>query len=451
MGSKGEELIRRRDRVVCRGVGRLSDLTVERAHGAILVDADGREFIDFAGGIGVMNVGHCDESVVAAIREQAGKLLHSCVHVATYEGYVALCEKLVELFPHGPETRAMLVNSGAEAVENSIKIARQATGRPGVICFTGAFHGRTLLATTLTSKVALKSGVGPFAPEVYRLPYPAVRRWRGEDEEAVSERELARLRRAFKEMVRGEDVAAIIIEMVQGEGGFFVAPRSYVQGLRSICDEMGIVLIIDEVQTGFARTGRWASYEHMGVVPDLSPWAKSMGGGMPISCVVGRAEVMDKVTPGTLGGTYGGNPVSCAAALATIARMEELGLNERSERCGRAIRGAFESLGEDVLEVTDVRGLGSMMAIEFCEGGDPSRPAGELVKRIVGACRDRGLLVISAGVDGNVIRVLAPIVIGDEELERGLGIMGEVVRSLGSARSGARAGAGAGGGAGGRR
>lgn len=423
------DLIARRDHVVCRGVGRLSNMTAASASGATLVDADGREYIDFAGGIGVMNIGHGDPDVVAAIRDQAGRLLHTCIHVATYEPYVALCEKLVELFPHGRNTKAMLVNSGAEAVENAIKIARQATGRDAIICFTGGFHGRTLLATTLTSKVSYKVGCGPFAPEIYRLPYPVVRPRSGVSEEQVAACELARLRSALLDTVAATNVAAIIIELVQGEGGFNVAPKSYIQGLRTICDEHGIVLIIDEVQTGFARTGRWAAYEHYGVVPDLSPWAKSMGGGLPISCVIGKAEIMDRVTPGTLGGTYGGNPVACAAALATIRRMEELQLNARAEKIGATIRSRFEAIAANVPEVADVRGLGAMMAIEFTERGNQSKPAKELVARVVDRCRNDGLLIIPAGVHGNVIRVLSPLVISDDELGRGLDILENAIMS----------------------
>ncbi len=424
------DLIARRERVVCPGVGRLSNMTAASASGAIIVDADGREFIDFVGGIGVMNVGHCDPVVVDAIREQAGKLLHSSIHVSTYELYIELCEKLVELLPHGEQTKAMLVNSGAEAVENSIKIARQATGRDAVICFTGGFHGRTLLASTLTSKITYKVGCGPFVPEVYRLPYPIVRTRSGVREGQVAACELDRLRATFLDTVAANNVAAIILELVQGEGGFNVAPKAYVQGLREICDEHGIVLIFDEVQTGFARTGRWGAFEHYGVTPDLSPWAKSMGGGLPISCVIGKAEVMDKVTPGTLGGTYGGNPVACAAALATIRRMEELDLNARAERIGTVIRDRFESIALRVPEVSDVRGLGAMMAIEFSEPGDPTRPAKALVTQIIDRCRDNGLLIIPAGVLGNVIRVLSPIVITDEELDRGLDIFEDAVTTL---------------------
>jgi len=421
--SKSAELIRRREKVVCRGVGRMSDFTVARASGATLTDADGREYIDFAGGIGVMNVGHCDPEVVAAIREQVGILMHASIHVATYEPYVALCEKLVELLPHGGETKAMLVNSGAEAVENAMKIARQATGRAGVICYTGGFHGRTLLANTLTSKVTYKVGCGPSAPEVYRLRFP-VGQGRTPDAEAQAvTQELARLRETLRNTVAPGDVAAIIIELIQGEGGFHVAPVAYMKGLREICDQHGIVLIIDEVQTGFARTGRWAAHELYGIKPDLSTWAKSMGGGLPISAVVGKASIMDRASPGTLGGTFGGNPVACAGALATIRRMESLGLNARAETCGALIRERFNAIAARVPHVSDVRGLGAMMAIEFCEDGDETRPASALVKSIVTTCRDNGLLVIVAGLDGNVIRVLAPIVISDEDLRRGLSIL----------------------------
>ena len=426
------DLISRRERVVCPGVGRLSDMTAASASGATIIDAEGRSFIDFVGGIGVMNVGHGDPQVVAAIHGQADTLLHASIHVATYERYVELCEKLVEILPHGERTKAMLVNSGAEAVENAIKIARQATGRDAIICFTGGFHGRTLLASSLTSKITYKIGCGPFAPEVYRLPYPVVRPRSGVSEEQVAACELARLRAAFLDTVAANDVAAIVIELVQGEGGFNVAPKAYIQGLRQICDEHGIMLIIDEVQTGFARTGRWAAYEHYGVVPDLSPWAKSMGGGLPISCVIGKAEVMDKATPGTLGGTYGGNPVACAAALATIRRMEELDLNARGEQIGAVIRERFEVIATNVPQVSDVRGLGAMMAIEFTEPGDPSKPDKGLVTRIIDRCRDDGLLIIPAGVHGNVIRVLSPIVISDDELRRGLDIFENAVTSLAS-------------------
>jgi 4-aminobutyrate aminotransferase/(S)-3-amino-2-methylpropionate transaminase len=436
---RSDELVRRREEVVCRGVGRLSTMTAAEARGAIIVDADGREFIDFAGGIGVLNVGHSDSEVVRAIQEQAAALQHTCIHVATYEPYVALCEKLVELFPHGGRAKAMLVSTGAEAVENAIKIARQATGRTGVICFTGAFHGRTTLCATLTSKVDYKKGCGAFMPDVYRLPFPRRAPTDAElSEGEIVERELARLRSAFRDTIAPADVATIIIELIQGEGGFNVAPKAYIRGLREMCDEHEIVLIFDEVQTAFARTGRWAASEHHGVVPDLSTLAKSMGGGMPIAAVVGKAELMDRVSPGTLGGTYGGNPVACAAALATISQIERLGLNERAIEVGDAIRSRFDALRARVPAITDVRGLGAMVAMELHADADLDRPATALVREIIDGCRGRGLLLIAAGLESNVIRVLCPLVITDEQLERGLSILEEeTLRRAGAGVAGA--------------
>ncbi len=430
-GTRSADLVARRQKVVCSGVGMLSPLTAARAKGAVITDVDGREFIDFASGIGVMGVGHSDPAVVEAVRKQVGELQHACIHVATYEPYVALCEKLVGLFPHhedaGDGTKAMLISTGAEAVENAIKIARQATGRAGVICYTGAFHGRTLLAGSLTSKTRLKEGCGPYAPEIYRLPFPKAMPGESIDEAALVKRELTRLERAFDDTVSASQVAAIIIEVVQGEGGFNVAPKAYLQGLRNICDRHGIVLIFDEVQSGFCRTGTWAGYEYSGVKPDLSPWAKAMGGGLPIACVIGKASVMDRVNPGTLGGTYGGNPVACAAALAAIKRMEELDLNAKAKHIGETIRTRFTDLQKKVTQVTDVRGMGAMMAIELCEvvgeGGDPTKPAPAIVKAVIDDCRSKGLLIIAAGVAGNCIRVLTPLVITDEQLNRGLDIL----------------------------
>lgn len=425
-------LIERRRAVVARGVGQFAgDTTAASALGARITDADGQEWIDFAGGIGVMNVGHSNPEVIAAIREQAGKLQHASIHVATYEPYVALCELLVELLPHGGATKAMLVNSGAEAVENAIKIARQATGRAAVICFSEAFHGRTLLGMTLTSKTTYKMGCGPFAPEIYRLPYPdRFHLGDGLDEDAFVVRELARLEEAFANRVPAEHVAAIILEPVLGEGGSIPAPAAYLRGLRKICDLRGIMLIVDEVQTGFGRTGRWAAYEHAGIVPDLSTWAKSMGGGLPISAVLGRAEVMDAALPGTLGGTYGGNPIACAAALATIRVMREQRLLERGARIGKTIRERFEGIQERSEWVGDVRGLGPMIGMELCHERDPARPAKAAMDKVLDACRTKRIMVIPASRHANVLRVLCPLVINDEDLDRALDVIGESVLSL---------------------
>ncbi|HXV61550.1 MAG TPA: aspartate aminotransferase family protein [Vicinamibacteria bacterium] len=428
--SSSEELIRRRLAVVPRGVGMFAgETTVASAKGAHLTDHDGRDLIDFAAGIGVMNAGHCDERVVRAIQSQAATLLHTCIHVATYEPYVALCEKLAELLPHGASTKVMLVSSGAEAVENAVKIARQATGRPAIFCYDGAFHGRTLLGMSLTGKSAYKKHCGPFAPEIYRRPFPDhFRHGDGLSMDRFVERELKRFEEGFVTgPVPADHVAAVIIEVVQGEGGFVPAPPEYLRGLRRICDDHGILLICDEVQSGFCRTGRWAAYEHAGIVPDLSTWAKSMGGGMPIGAVVGKAEIMDKAEPGTIGGTYGGNPVVCAGALANIEVMEEKDLNRRARTIGNRVRARFESLKAKCDWVADVRGLGGMVAMELCHERDPARPATELVKRATARCREQGVLVITAGPFGNVIRVLSPLVIEDEDLERGLDVIEQAV------------------------
>lgn len=425
---RNEELLARRAAVTPAGIPRVTVATAARASGAIIFDAEDNELIDFAGGIGVMNAGHCRESVVAAIRDQAAQLLHTCIHVATYEPYVALCEKLVRLLPHGGPTKVLLVNSGAEAVENAVKIARQATERPAVICFSGAFHGRTLLGMSLTSKVGYKMGCGPFAPEIYRLPFPDhYHHGDGLDEEAFVQRELARLREAFITVVPADAVAAIILEPVQGEGGFVPAPAGYLRGLREICDERGIMLIFDEVQTGFCRTGRWAAYEHVGVIPDLSTWAKSMGGGLPIAAVIGKAPVMDAARPGTIGGTYGGNPVACASALATIRLMEDEDLNSRARRIGETVLARFTSIQRRCPLVGDVRGIGAMVGMEFVEDGDPARPAPAVVRRIIDAAVARGVIVIPAGTHANILRVLCPLVITDDQLERGLDILEEEV------------------------
>ncbi len=428
MATESEHLLERRARVVPRGISRISRIVPVRGEGAFLEDAEGRRYVDLAGGIGVMSVGHNHPEVVAAVREQSERLLHTCFAVATYEPYVALCERLAELLPHGPATKVMLANTGAEAVENAVKIARQATGRPGILCFTGGFHGRTLLGMSLTSKVGYKLGCGPFAPEIHRLPFPDLfRAGAGLSEEVFVARELGRLRDALSSVVAPRDLAAILVEIVQGEGGFATVPPAWLRGVRELCDEHGILLILDEVQTGFCRTGSWGAYQQLGVVPDLSTWAKAMGGGLPISAVVGRAEVMDAALPGTIGGTYGGNPVACAAALATLRVMERERLSERAIELGARMREKFEAMRARCPAVVDVRGMGAMLAFELCEGGDPARPAGALTAEVLAACHARGVLVIGAGVHGNVVRILCPLVIEPDVLDRALDTIVEEV------------------------
>lgn len=425
-GTAGAALLERRAAVVTPGVPVATRATAVRGSGARLIDADGRSLIDLAGGIGVMGAGHCPPSVVEAITRQAQELLHACIHIATYEPYVALCERLTSSLPHGDKTKAMLVNSGAEAVENAVKIARQATSRSAVVCFSGGFHGRTLLGMSLTSKVGYKLGCGPFAPEIYRLPFPShYHDGGGLSLDAFVDRELDRLRDFFSSYVAPSEVAAIIIEPVLGEGGFVPVPRRYLQGLRQVCDQHGILLILDEVQTGFGRTGQLGAYQHYGVVPDLSTWAKAMGGGLPIAAVLGKAAVMDAVRPGTVGGTYGGNPVACASALATLDLIESQGLCARALAIGDRVRAEFEELQRATPVVGDVRGIGAMLAMELVEGGDPRRPATRLTQEVLAACLERGVLVIGAGLHGNVIRVLCPLVISDADLDQALAIIGE--------------------------
>jgi len=424
--TKSQELIARRKAAVPNGVGMFNYATATAASGATIIDSDGRELIDFAGGIGVVNAGHCPPPVVKAIQEQAARFLHVSFNVASYEPYVALCEKLNALLPHGGPTKTLLVSTGAEAVENAIKIARQATKRQGVLCFTDAFHGRTMMAMTLTSKVGYKPDCGPFAPEVYRTQFPNFYRYSaGRSESDFVKAELQRLEELSHNTVAPENLAAVIIETVQGEGGFNVVPAAYLKGLRAFCDKHGILLILDEIQSGFGRTGAWSAYEQLGVTPDISTWAKSLGSGMPIAAVMGKAGIMDKAGPSSIGGTYIGNPVSCAAALATLEYMEEIDINAKGRHVGNVIRKRFEKMKARHKQVGDVRGLGAMMAIEFVKNGDPLQPDADTCIALMNACAKRDLVVINAGTEKNIIRVLSPLVISDELLNKGLDIMEE--------------------------
>ncbi|MFZ1808749.1 MAG: aspartate aminotransferase family protein [Cyclobacteriaceae bacterium] len=423
---KTESLIKRRKASVANGVSVFVPTSAVSAKGATIIDANGNELIDFGGGIGVVNAGHCPEPVVKAIQEQAAKLIHAGFNISTYEAYMDLSEKLVELLPHGEKTKVMLTNTGAEAVENAIKIARQATKRSAILCYSEAFHGRSLMAMTLTSKINYKLDCGPFAPEVYRLPFPNFYHYgKGRTESDFAEQQLEKLYDATHHLVDPNSVAAIIIEVVQGEGGFNVTPKSYLEGLRAFCDEFGIMLIFDEVQSGFCRTGKWGSYEHFGVTPDISTWAKSMGSGMPIGAVIGKQEVMDAAAIGTIGGTYPGNPVCCAAALATIKYMEEIDLNSKAIEVSKIVHDRFLKLKAKCPAIGDVRGLGAMQAIEFVENNDPGQPDAETLTQLTKACLKRGLILISAGTNKNVLRMLSPLVISHELLNKGLDIIEE--------------------------
>jgi 4-aminobutyrate aminotransferase / (S)-3-amino-2-methylpropionate transaminase / 5-aminovalerate transaminase len=421
---RSKELLAKRKQFVPNAIGIFNPSTAVRAHGSIITDADGKEMIDFAGGIGVVNAGHCPAPVVEAIRRQAEILIHCSFNVATYDLYLQLAEKLATLFPHGGHTKVMLTNSGAESVENAIKIARQATGRSAIICYGGAFHGRTMMAMTLTSKPAYKAGCGPFAPEVYRIPFPDFYRYgNGMSPDTFSDVHLRELDDFFQTTVPASQVAAIIMEPVQGEGGFNVIPKKYLQGLRRVCDQQGILLILDEVQSGFGRTGKWCAYQHYDVVPDISTWAKSLGSGMPIGCVIGKASIMDACKPSTIGGTYPGNPVCCAAAIATLDYMEEININALGEKVGNTVRARFLSMKKKFPSIGDVRGLGAMMAFELVKNNDPFQPDAELCKKLIGYCAENGLILINAGLQGNIIRILSPLVIEDHLLQKGLDIL----------------------------
>jgi 4-aminobutyrate aminotransferase / (S)-3-amino-2-methylpropionate transaminase / 5-aminovalerate transaminase len=385
------------------------------ARGATITDVDGNVFIDFAGGVGCLNVGHSHPHVVAAAQEQLDKFSHTDFTVVPYEVYADLSERLLALAPFTGPAKAAFFNAGTEAVENAVKFARAYTGRHAVIGFEGAFHGRTMLSLALTSKThPYKAGLGPFAPEVYRVPFPNA--YRG----LSAADALTALRRAFLTVVAAEDVAAIVFEPVQGEGGFVPAPREFVEGLREICDEHGIVLVCDEVQSGFARTGRFFAIEHFGVEPDLITVAKSIAMGLPLSGVLGKAAIMDAPGEGGVGGTFVGNPVAQAAALAVLDVIADEGLVDRSAALGETIRTRMEAWQSRFPQVGDVRGLGSMLAIELVEDPVAKEPATALASSVVAEALARGLLLLKSGVHGNCIRVLVPLVISESELDEAL-------------------------------
>jgi 4-aminobutyrate aminotransferase/(S)-3-amino-2-methylpropionate transaminase len=424
-GPRSRELMARRKEAVPRGPIQVTPLFVREAAGARLVDVDGNELLDFAGGIGCLNVGHANPAVVEAASAQLARLTHGCFHVTPYEGYIRLAERLNALVPGAFAKKTMFANSGAEAVENAVKIARAATGRAAVIAFEDGFHGRTLLAVTLTSKVhPYKAGFGPFAPEVYRAPYAYCYRCPfALSHPSCSVACADALEDLFKRQVAAESVAALIVEPVLGEGGFVVPPPDWLPRVRAITEKHGILLIADEVQTGFGRTGKLWAVEHTGVEPDILIAAKSMAGGLPLSSITGRAEVMDAAGPGGLGGTFGGNPVSIAAALAVLDQMETGAPQARAEAIGRAFDRRAERWRARFPLVGDTRGLGAMCAIELVEDRATRAPAKAATTAVSEACYRRGLVTITAGTHGNIIRTLMPLVITDTELEEGLDVL----------------------------
>jgi 4-aminobutyrate aminotransferase / (S)-3-amino-2-methylpropionate transaminase / 5-aminovalerate transaminase len=410
-GPRSREILDRKDRVVAEPLGVYLPVVIADGTGAMLTDVDGNTFIDFTGGIGCLNVGHSHPRVVEAVHEQVDHFLHTDFTIIPYENYVGLGERLAELVPISGEKRVGFFNSGAEAIENSIKFARSYTKRPAVIAFDGGFHGRTLMALSLTSKThPYKAGLGPFAPEVYRIAF--------NDVDSVEN--------AFKTRIAAEEVAAVVFEPVQGESGFIVAEPEFVRSLRAQCDEHGIVLIADEVQTGFCRTGPVFAMEHYDVEPDLMTVAKSIAAGLPLSGVIGRAPIMDAPGDGAIGGTYVGNPVAIAAAHAVLDVIAEEGLVERSAQVGETIRARMETWRERWDEVADVRGLGAMLAIELQRGGEP---AADLATAVAEGALARGLLILKAGIHGNCIRVLVPLTIEEAQLEEALDVWEEALEA----------------------
>jgi 4-aminobutyrate aminotransferase / (S)-3-amino-2-methylpropionate transaminase / 5-aminovalerate transaminase len=424
-GPRSVQILERSARVVADPLSIYLPIVVAEGRGATLTDVDGNTFIDFAGGVGCLNVGHAHPRVVDAVQEQAARFLHTDFTIVPYEVYVTLAERLLAVAPFAGPAKAAFFNSGAEAVENAVKFARAYTKRPAVIAFEGGFHGRTMLAMTLTSKThPYKAGLGPFAPEVYRVPFPNT--YRGIDARSA----LAALEAAFSTQVARETVAAIILEPVQGEGGFVVPPAEFVQGVREICDREGIVMIADEVQSGYGRTGKMFAIEHFGVEPDLITVAKSIAAGLPLSGVLGKAAIMDAPGDGAVGGTYVGNPVAQAAALAVLDVFEDEGLVERAGRIGETVRGRMTAWQERFPQIGDVRGLGAMLALELVRDPATKEPAPELASRVAEEAAKRGLLLLKAGVHANCIRVLCPLVITDAELDEALGAWDEALQSV---------------------
>ena len=424
-GPHSREVLERKERVVADPLSVYLPIVADAGHGATLTDIDGNTFIDFTGGVGCLNVGHAHPRVVDAVQEQAARFLHTDFTIVPYEVYVTLAERLLATTPFTGPAKAAFFNAGTEAVENAVKFARAYTKRPAVIAFEGGFHGRTMLSLTLTSKThPYKAGFGPFAPEVYRVPYPNA--YRG-----ISAGDaLAALERTFATQVASETVAAIVFEPVQGEAGFIVPPQEFVAGLREICDREGIVFVADEVQSGYGRTGRMFAIEHFGVEPDLITVAKSLAAGLPLSGVLGKAAIMDAPDDNAVGGTFVGNPVAQAAALAVLDVIEDEGLLERAARIGEIVRGRMTAWQQRYPQIGEVRGLGAMLAIELVRDPATKKPAPELAGRITEEAARKGVLLLKAGVSGNCIRVLCPLVITDSELEEGLGAWEEALEAV---------------------
>jgi len=424
-GPKSKEILARKEQVVADPLSVFLPVVIAEGRGATITDVDGNTFIDFTGGVGCLNVGHSHPRVVEAAQEQLAKFSHTDFTIVPYELYVTLAERLIAASPFRSPAKAAFFNAGTEAVENAIKFARSHTGRPAVIGFEGGFHGRTLLSLSLTSKThPYKAGLGPFAPEVYRVPFP--NDYRGPSAEEA----LAALERALVTQVAAETVAAIVIEPVQGEGGFVVAPQAFLEGVRRLCDEHGIVMVVDEVQTGFGRTGKLFAIEHYDIEPDLITVAKSIAAGLPLSGVLGKAEIMDAPGDSAIGGTYVGNPVAQAAALAVLDVFEDEGVCDHAVVLGETIRARMESWQGRWPRIGDVRGLGAMLAIELVTDPATKEPDADAATAVVEAAAERGLLLLKSGIYSNCIRVLTPLVLTDAELDEALGVWEEALDSV---------------------
>jgi 4-aminobutyrate aminotransferase/(S)-3-amino-2-methylpropionate transaminase len=423
-GPRSREILERKERVVAEPLSIYMPVVIAEGRGATLTDVDGNTFIDFTGGVGCLNVGHSHPRVVEAAQQQLERFSHTDFTIVPYEVYVTLAERLLAASPFSTPAKAAFFNAGTEAIENAIKFARAHTGRPAVIAFEGGFHGRTLLSLSLTSKThPYKAGLGPFAPEVYRVPFP--NDYRG----PTATEALEALERTLITQVAAETVAAIVIEPVQGEGGFVVAPREFMEGVRRICDEHGIVMVVDEVQTGFGRTGKLFAIEHYGIEPDLMTIAKSIAAGLPLSGVLGKAEIMDAPGDSAIGGTYVGNPVAQAAALAVLDVFEEDEINDRARQIGETIRARMDSWRERWPQIGDVRGLGAMLAIELVRDPATKEPDADTASAIVEAASERGLLLLKSGIYSNCIRVLAPLVLTDAEVDEALAVWEEALET----------------------
>jgi 4-aminobutyrate aminotransferase/(S)-3-amino-2-methylpropionate transaminase len=423
--SRNDDLQKRRDAAIARGIANQLPVFIERARNAELWDAEGRRYIDFASGIAVVNTGHLHPAVQAAAARQLEAFTHTCFMITPYEVAVELAERLNRLAPGTTPKKSIFVTTGAEAVENAIKIARAHTGRSGVIAFGGGFHGRTFMAMALTGKIApYKAAFGPFPGEIYHAPFPIA--YHGV---SVAD-SLGAVERLFKYDIEAARVAAIIVEPVMGEGGFYIAPTEFLQALRRLCNEHGIVLVIDEIQTGFARTGRMFAVEYAGIEPDIMTLAKSLAGGFPLAAVVGKAPIMDAPAPGGLGGTYAGSPVACAAALAVLQTIEREDLCRRSNEIGAAMAKTLREAARTVPAIGEVRALGAMVAMELVRNGDPHQPDPDLTKALVRHAANKGVVILSCGIYGNVVRFLVPLTASDEIVREGLGIAIESLREL---------------------